>query len=149
MADDSTDGQADALRLLSRASRALSEEGAVSTDGLLPAYRAVAPMGHAGAGGDDVDVAFVKAARSLGGDALLRAKRIVVDDGPARSTPVVRAVDKSPNAVSLRAPASDDAGGNAFALALGLSLEAAKLAHGLRPDADAMRAAFATPNEAK
>ncbi len=150
MADPSTDGQ-DALRLLARATRALVEEGRLSLEGLLPAYRALAPPTHAGARADAVDVDFIRRCRALGGDALLRARTIVVEEGPARSTLRVTAAAArgASGDVAFVAPAGDAAPGDALLLALGLSLEAAKLAHGLKPPADALRASFATPNDAR
>jgi hypothetical protein len=152
MVDTPPQGQA-ALRLLSRAARALVEEGRVSTEGLLAAYRALRPLGFAGehddAGADRLDVGFLLRCRSLGGDALLRARRIVVERALPRTGVTITRMDEEPSAVRWRGPADDDASGEALALALGLSLEAAKLAHGLGAPADVLRAAFATPLDAR
>lgn len=157
MADTSTDGQA-ALRLLARAARALVEEERLSTDGLLAAYRALGPAGHEGAREDALDVAFVARCRSLGGDALLAARHIVVEAALPRTGPgVLHGDGRAPRGrhegegetVRLRAAADDDAAGNALALALGLSLEAAKLGHGLSAPADVLRSTFATPQDAR
>jgi hypothetical protein len=148
MADTSTDGQ-DALRLLARAHRALVEEGRVTTEGLLAAWRALDPMEHPKARADALDLDFIARARTLGGDALLGAARIVVEAALPRTAPRVIAVPGEPHAVRLRLRGDDDATGEAFALALGLSLEAAKLAHGLGAPPELLRARFATPNDAR
>jgi hypothetical protein len=140
MTETSADGQ-DALRLLARAARALVEEGSLSTEGLLPAWRILSPQFHPGARHDVVDVATVARCRALGGDALLRAETLAVRPASARAP--LRVVDGA------LASARDSAAGDALALALALSLETAKLSHGLPVPDDALRAAFATPAEAQ
>lgn len=135
MTETSADGQ-DALRLLSRAARALVEEGELSTDGLLPAWRLLAPRFHAGADQDVVDVATIARCR-----ALLAHDRIQVVSASPRAP--VRFIDGA------LAGARDSVVGDAFATALALSLETAKLSHGLPVPDDALRAAFATPAEAQ
>lgn len=136
-----------ALRTLARAARALLEEGRVSTDGLLPSYRALAPLveGHAHAGADVVDAAFLAHCRALGGDALLASPSLLV--GPAAPRAPARVLPGAP--APWFVAAGEHACGDALALALGLSLEAAKLAHGLRALPEALRAAFATPADAQ
>lgn len=137
------------LRMLARAARTLVEEGRVSTEGLLPAYRALAPLGsrfgHTHVAADVLDVAFLGRCHLLGGDALLAAATVHVCAAPPRAHPrVVNA-----GGVVSFAAAGDHASGDALALALGLSLEAAKLAHGLPAPTDLLRVTFAQPGDAK
>lgn len=136
-------GGQEARRTLARAARALDEDGALSTEGLLRCLRAVAPVGHAGAPEDAVDPAFLAAARSLGGDALLAAPTLRLLPAPWRAPWHV--LSGADGAVEVRAPPTTERAAEALLLAAGLSLEAAKLSHGLSAPTAALRAAFATP----
>ena len=143
--------RADARRLLARAARALGEDGALSTEGLLPALRAAAPSTHTGAAADALDVAFLARARALGGDALLGARTLRVEAAPWRAPWQVRpavapALDR---ALLLTAPPTESLAGDALLLLAGLALESAKRAHGLPAATDALRAAFPSPAAAQ
>lgn len=139
--------RADARRLLARAARALAEDGALSTEGLLPALRAAAPGAHPGAPEDSVDVGFVARARALGGDALLGASAVRVE--PARWRAPWQPRPGADRALVLSAPPSESLAGDGLLLLAGLALESAKRAHRLPASPDALRASFATPAAAQ
>lgn len=147
MTELSPDRQA-ALRLLARAHRALVDEGFVTTEGLLPAWRALQPAAHPGAGHDAVDVAFLGRVRARFGPGALQASRIVVGGGPRRGQPRASASLES-GALHIEAPSSAAARGELLGLALGLALEGAKVRHGLTASPEALRAVFASPAEAR
>lgn len=140
-------GRAAGRRLIARAARALSEDGAVSTEGLLAAYRAAAPANHAGATHDIVDAAFLARARALGGDALLAARALRLTSAPWRAA--VRIAPADDDTLELLSPPREDRAGDALLLLLGVSLEAAKLAHGLPVPPESLRAAFPNPTAAQ
>jgi hypothetical protein len=145
----------DALRSIARAYDALREQGELGADdirALLPAWRALSPAGHPGAGADTLDVNTLAAIASQSID-LVGAHALHVSAGAFRAPVRIEPAhaggpdEGAQNEAALALLGVEP--GTALALALTLSLEGAKRAHGIGASADALRAAFATPEDAR
>jgi hypothetical protein len=138
MAGPLTDGQA-LVGPIANAVAALLRGEDADVDVLLPAWRALAPACHPGAGRDEVDVAALAAV-------LGRHPDLLADVGSTAGRPiaVVGCVDDDPRGGP---PAAAVA--RMLADVLVLRLESRKIAHGLPAPAPALRAVFPDPDTAR
>lgn len=117
---------AEALSTLARAAAELSQRGVVEVGPLLAAYRALAPVGHAGAQGIAPDLELLAATASFGAP-LLGAEAVEVCASVPRAPPSVRPDDVDERRARLFTPPGVESGADALTLTLGVALEAAKL----------------------
>lgn len=117
-----------ALGDLAAACAQLRAGGSVDTLPLTAAYRAARPAGHALASAASLDLAFLGTLYALGGAPMLSAPRLIAAQSAPRMPPEVMPL---PGGVEVRVPPSEEAAGDVLALALGLTVEAAKLRRAL------------------
>ena len=123
-----------ALATLCDATRHLRRHGDIAVEPLLLSWRSLRPALHPRAEDDAVDVGFIRRALDVGGPSLLRSAAVIATPHDPRGRFLRRGTGVL---------------GEALAWACGLSLEAKKFAHGLRPSADDLRPWFQTPSEAR
>jgi hypothetical protein len=117
-----------ALGVLAEACERLASGSHLDTLPLMSAYRHARPAGHPLAAADSPDLAFLGTLYALGGAPLLAAPRLVVVQSAPRMPPEVLPLS---GGVEVRVPPSEEAPGDVLALALGLTVEAAKLRRAL------------------
>jgi hypothetical protein len=136
----------DALRLMGRARQDLTATGAISV-ALVPAWRALAPTGHPGAGMDAIDADTIGRLARFAAP-LLSARSVLIRQGGFRAAPQVSASDgRGDHGADVVVDGVGAADG--IALVLTVALEGMKRAHGMQAGSAALQRAFASPADAR
>lgn len=124
------DGQM--LAIAAQGAAAVASGAALSCAPFAPAYRRLKLPGHALAGSDAIDLAFLSAARDFGGEGLLSANHFALGTPLPRSYP---ALDLQGGNVVMHGHRRAQSAADAFTFALGLSVESLKVQAQLAGDA--------------